>query len=202
MAIVATLALLYVLSAYTSLFEERVAIVYHLPTDSLYKMTLLPGRNPYDRWQYLIPLRRRYFTEVASIDFEGFLSKRITERALREQDFEAWLRRTKEESERVWREIEERARDNREKTPEEILGSMSFRYGYYLARRDLKPVPMVPKEWQEPLARRSVVDSDLVTVDFVVMTLKGRDPVEVQVLHGALLIQGTALAELQRDGWF
>jgi len=167
--VVLGITVLWVISAYSTLFTKREAWIVDGATGSVYRLTLLPGRNPYDPWEYLMPsgVKDTQFTDIVSVEFETTLAKLVEERNLRETDLNEWLRRMKRDVESSGRDALALRRNPQKRSVESVLSELVWSEGAYIPRVDLKPRAVLPAEWQW-LADPD--DGRVLPIDFVLAT--------------------------------
>lgn len=192
-------ALLWLASSYAALFETDKALLYNPETDAVYELTLTQMLYESNRWRLLKPFAKRHFTKVDEIEFTGFLSAMLAERA----EFRTGLIANAEST------LAKRMREFDSTLTVARIQSQTMTTGDHLAtyvrssailhfRTDLPAVDLIPAAWRQSL--RNGESGDLRSVDVTLVTRTMDQPGTTETMIGALLVRGVALQALISEG--
>ena len=93
----------YLLHAYTSLYGQQTAYVYHPATDSLFEVSIAASLSPARKWQHLRPGASPSFGDVEGIGYVGQVKEIAQQKATEAQRMETCMHFLLEENYEGWK---------------------------------------------------------------------------------------------------
>jgi len=183
--------ILYCWSSYNSIFDRRVAYIYHPSSDRIFKIEQAPSLYRYKKWEPFIPFHSLFYGGIDGAHYIGALKNVLAEvqadRRLIKENPEAWGKKQRFKMETLIQEAKD--------------GDIEFWDIKYFVRLDIAPETLLPDSMSDLRKYSKDRPSNLLSVDAIVSrwTMTGKRPV-LELLEGALLIQGRAAYEVSDRG--
>lgn len=182
---------LYCWSSYNSIFDRRVAYIYHPSSDRIFKIELAPSLYKYKKWEPFIPFHSFFYGEIDGSHYIGTLQDVLAEvqsdRRLLKENPDAWFKKKRLEMETLVQE----AKDN----------ELKFWDIKYFVRLDIAPETLLPDSMSVLRKYSKDRPSNFLSVDVIVSrrSMTEKRPV-LELLEGALLIRDRAAYEVSDMG--